>query len=78
MVRAQARPSLVSPVGIVEHTFGWLNRWRRLSKDCERTTGSSKIIKAGNSGDQKPGPGADADRNPGLTPKPGADAETRG
>ena len=26
---------------IVERTFGWLNRYRRLSKDYERTTGSS-------------------------------------
>ena len=26
---------------IVERTFGWLNRYRRLSKDYERTTASS-------------------------------------
>ena len=26
---------------IVERTFGWLNRYRRLSKDYERTAGSS-------------------------------------
>jgi transposase len=26
---------------IVERTFGWLNRYRRLSKDYERTVGSS-------------------------------------
>jgi putative transposase len=29
---------------IVEPTFGWLNRWRRLSKDYERTTESSKTL----------------------------------
>ena len=27
---------------IVERTFGWLNRYRRLSKDYERTTFSSE------------------------------------
>ena len=26
---------------VVERTFGWLNRYRRLSKDYERTTESS-------------------------------------
>ena len=25
---------------VVERTFGWFNRWRRLSKDYERTTAS--------------------------------------
>jgi transposase len=29
---------------IVERTFGWLNRWRRLSKDYERTIESSKAF----------------------------------
>jgi putative transposase len=29
---------------IVERSFGWLNRWRRLSKDYERTTESSKAF----------------------------------
>ena len=29
---------------IVERTFGWLNRWRRLSKDYERTVESSKAF----------------------------------
>ena len=27
---------------VVERTFGWFNRWRRLSKDYERTTASSE------------------------------------
>lgn len=29
---------------IVERTFGWLNRYRRLSKDYERTTQSSAAL----------------------------------
>ena len=29
---------------IVERTFGWLNRWRRLSKDYERTPASSEAF----------------------------------
>jgi len=29
---------------IVERTFGWLNRWRRLSKDYEHTIESSKAF----------------------------------
>ena len=29
---------------VVERTFGWLNRCRRLSKDYERDTGSSEAM----------------------------------
>ena len=29
---------------VVERTFGWLNRYRRLSKDYERTTDSSAAL----------------------------------
>jgi len=29
---------------IVERTFGWLNRSRRLSKDSERTIGSNEAF----------------------------------
>ena len=29
---------------IVERTFGWWNRWRRLAKDYERTTESSQAF----------------------------------
>ncbi len=29
---------------VVERTFGWLNRWRRLSKDYERTPASSEAF----------------------------------
>jgi putative transposase len=29
---------------IVERTFGWLNRFRRLSKDYERTIESSEAV----------------------------------
>ena len=29
---------------VVERTFGWLNRWRRLSKDYERLTNTSETL----------------------------------
>ena len=29
---------------VVERTFGWLNRWRRLSKDYERLTSTSETL----------------------------------
>ena len=29
---------------VVERTFGWLNRWRRLSKDYERLTDTSETM----------------------------------
>ena len=29
---------------VVERTFGWLNRWRRLSKDYERLTETSETL----------------------------------
>ena len=29
---------------VVERTFCWLGRYRRLSKDCERTTTSSESL----------------------------------
>lgn len=29
---------------VVERTFGWLNRWSRLSKDYERLTGTSETL----------------------------------
>ena len=29
---------------VVERTFGWLNRYRRLSKDYERRTGTSEAL----------------------------------
>jgi hypothetical protein len=34
-------PSLAAPALVVERTFGWLNRFRRLAKDDERTPDSS-------------------------------------
>jgi putative transposase len=29
---------------VVERTFGWLNRWRRLSKDYERLTDTGEAL----------------------------------
>jgi len=29
---------------VVERTFGWLNRWRRLSKDYERLADTSETL----------------------------------
>ena len=46
VVRRPSGPGLtVQPKRwVVERTFGWLGRWRRLSKDYERTCGSSEAF----------------------------------
>jgi putative transposase len=40
--RPQGAFKVVAWRWIVERTFGWLNRYRRLSKDYERTESSSE------------------------------------
>lgn len=45
MVRRTASGFVVLPRRwVVERTFGWLNRYRRLAKDYERRTQSSEAM----------------------------------